>query len=588
MTDALGRTTTYAFDDAQRVVSTSDALGGVVTVGYDAAGQRTSLTNPRGKTTTYTYNSLGNILTKTDPLNRTHTNTYNLAGELTRGTDARGVIIDLAYDLAGRLTTQTIPGGTVGFGYDDADRQTSMTDPTGTTSWVYDAASRVTSVTSPQGAISYTYNNADDRLTMTLPGSRTVSYGYDTAARLGSITDWQSRTTNLTYDSNSNRTGINRPNGVNSTSSYDLADRVTSITHTGPGGTLQSFTYTYDAVGNRKSVATAAGTESYVFDALNRITSATYTNGDLIEYTHDANGNRVTKKLNSATTNTYTYDNADQLSSDGSISYTYDNNGNMTAAGTSSYTWDYANRMTGATVGGTSTTYTYAGDDIRASKTVGGNTTSYLWDRESRLPLLVGDGTNWYLHADNLIAEVDNANAAKYHLNDALGSVRGLADGAGALAGNADYDVFGAVRASTGASSKFGFTGEQFDSETGFTYLRARYLNPSLGRFGSADSVQPNAPGTQGYNLFSYAANNPATWVDPSGHSVGAAWAAVAAAAITTWPAAFIGACICIVIVILVCALTPACSMDLFDFWDHIDGGGGDGGGGEGGGEGRR
>ena len=40
-----------------------------------------------------------------------------------------------------------------------------------------------------------------------------------------------------------------------------------------------------------------------------------------------------------------------------------------------------------------------------------------------------------------------------------------------------------------------------------------------LGRFLSADSVQPNAPGTQGYNLYAYVANNPTTWVDPSGHS---------------------------------------------------------------------
>jgi RHS repeat-associated protein len=520
MTDALGRTTTYAFDDSQRMTSMTDALGGVVSFGYDLAGQQTSLTNPRGKTTTYTYNSLGGELTRTDPLNRTHTNTYNLAGELTRTTDARGVIVDYAYDLVGRLTTQTIPGGTVGFGYDNADRQTSMTDPTGTTSWAFDAASRVTSVTSPQGVVSYTYNDADQRATMTLPGSRTITYGYDTAGRLGSLTDWQSRTTNLTYDSNSNRIGVNRPNAVNSTYAYDLADRVTSITHTGPGGTLKSFSYMYDAVGNRKSVTTAAGTESYVFDALNRITSATYTNGDLVEYTYDANGNRLTKKLNSVTQNTYTYDNDDQLTYDGSTSYTHDNNGNMTAAGTNTYTWDYANRMTGATVGGTSSTYIYAGDDVRASKTVGGSTTSYLWDRESGLPLLVGDGTNWYLHADNLIAEVDNANAAKYHLNDALGSVRGIADGAGALAGSADYDVFGAVRASSGSSSKFGFTGEQFDSETAFTHLRARYLNPSLGRFGSADSVQPNAPGTQGFNLYAYVANNPTTWVDPSGHQV--------------------------------------------------------------------
>ena len=30
--------------------------------------------------------------------------------------------------------------------------------------------------------------------------------------------------------------------------------------------------------------------------------------------------------------------------------------------------------------------------------------------------------------------------------------------------------------------------------------------------------MQPNAPGTQGYNLYAYVANNPTTWVDLSGH----------------------------------------------------------------------
>ena len=49
--------------------------------------------------------------------------------------------------------------------------------------------------------------------------------------------------------------------------------------------------------------------------------------------------------------------------------------------------------------------------------------------------------------------------------------------------------------------------------------LRARELDPTLGRFLSADTVQPNAPVSQGYNLYAYVANNPTSWVDPSGES---------------------------------------------------------------------
>jgi RHS repeat-associated protein len=140
-------------------------------------------------------------------------------------------------------------------------------------------------------------------------------------------------------------------------------------------------------------------------------------------------------------------------------------------------------------------------------------------------PALAHLGADAFLHADGILAQIDRAGTAEYMLDDALGSVRGVTDLAGMLTGAADYDVFGTVRQSSGASSVFRFTGEQLDSETGFTFLRARYLNPTLGRFTSADSVRPNASGTQGYNFYSYVANNPMTWEDPSGHQAAQALA---------------------------------------------------------------
>jgi RHS repeat-associated protein len=79
--------------------------------------------------------------------------------------------------------------------------------------------------------------------------------------------------------------------------------------------------------------------------------------------------------------------------------------------------------------------------------------------------------------------------------------------------------VFGGVRSTTGAGSVFGFTGALTDA-TALPYLRARTLDVSRGRFLSADTVQPNAFGTQGWNRYSYAANAPTTLTDPSGHSV--------------------------------------------------------------------
>ena len=146
-----------------------------------------------------------------------------------------------------------------------------------------------------------------------------------------------------------------------------------------------------------------------------------------------------------------------------------------------------------------------------------GVASSYLVDAQGGLPTLVDDGSKAYLHAGGLLGEIGGG--TRYALGDALGSVRGLADDAGSLVGTASYEAFGATRASSGASSLFGFTGEPTDA-TGLVYLRARTLDPATGRFLSADSVIPNAPGTSGYNLYAYAGNDPTTWTDPTGHQV--------------------------------------------------------------------
>ncbi|RIK43046.1 MAG: hypothetical protein DCC58_10205, partial [Chloroflexi bacterium] len=538
MTDPLERTTTYAYDEANRLISMTDALSGVVSFSYDDAGQRIGLTNPRGKTTTWTYDNLGNILTETDALNRETSYAYDDLGRVTSITDPRDITVSYDYDAVSNLIGSTFPGGSISYEYDAANRRIEMIDPTGTTTWTYDDAGRVTEVDAPQGTVGYGYDAAGQRTSLTLPGARTVTYTYDDAGQLSSQTDWESRTTTFNYDDDGRRTGIVRPNGVTTTTGYDLAGRVTSIVHATGLGSLQSFAYTYDDAGNRTSVTSGAGVESYVYDDLDRLLEVTYPNTDVIEYTYDANGNRLTETLNSGSPTTYTYDDADQLTSDGTLSYDYDDAGNLTEAGTSTFVWDWADRLASATISSTTTEYQYDGDGVRVSATTNSVTTEYAWDRVSGLPLLVDDGDNAYLHAAGMQSHVDGNDDATYYLGDALGSTRGLTDDGGSLIGTADYDVFGEVRSSSGSTSTFGYTGEQRDDETGFIYLRARSADPSLGRFISADSVQPNAPGSQGYNRYAYVANNPATWTDPSGHSTASVgelqWSTTAIAAVVS------------------------------------------------------
>ncbi len=518
-TDRRGNNTLFAYDAAGRTLSMTDATGGVVQFAYDAVGQVTALTNPLGKLTTYTYDLFGNRLSQTDPLGRTRSFSYDQYGRLATKTDARSVSVTYGYDLLDRLTTVSYPGGTNSYSYNAVGAIAAVTDPTGTTNFTHDALSRVTTIAAPQGTVAYSYDAAGQRSTLTLPNNRTVSYTYHPTGKVATVTDWLGGVQGFSYNADGQLLQVTRPNSVNSNYGYDAAGQLSAVAHAGPGGTIQSYSYTLDPNGNRIAVAMPGGTENYTLDALNRLTNVTYANGDSAGYTYDALGNRLSETFNGTTTN-YTYDDAGQLLTDGQLNFTYDANGNLTVAGTDTYTWDWADRLVAATVAGNNVTYAYDAFDVRVGTTVNGTSSNYLWDRQAAYPLLVDDGTYAYLHNDGPLAQIDAGGNRTDLLTDALSSVRGLVNGSGALVGTTEYAAFGALRGQTGMTSSMGFTGELFSAATGLLHLRARDLMPNLARFLSADTVQPNAPGSQGYNLYAYAANNPTTWVDPSGHVV--------------------------------------------------------------------
>jgi RHS repeat-associated protein len=56
----------------------------------------------------------------------------------------------------------------------------------------------------------------------------------------------------------------------------------------------------------------------------------------------------------------------------------------------------------------------------------------------------------------------------------------------------------------------------EFQSESILSYYRARYYDPTIGRFFSEDPNDQGSP-YDNPNLYDYVENNPANWIDPLG-----------------------------------------------------------------------
>jgi YD repeat-containing protein len=141
-----------------------------------------------------------------------------------------------------------------------------------------------------------------------------------------------------------------------------------------------------------------SGQTTWGYDALDRLTSASYPNGDAVSYGYDAVGNRTSLTVNGNTT-TNTFDAADRLTASGTTTYGYDANGNQTSTTvdgvTTTHAYDSLNRLTSVTSGGsTLASYSYNGDGLRTSKTVGGITTSFTWD-PTGLGTVIADGDSY-------------------------------------------------------------------------------------------------------------------------------------------------------------------------------------------------
>ncbi|MDY7076589.1 MAG: RHS repeat-associated core domain-containing protein [Chloroflexota bacterium] len=84
------------------------------------------------------------------------------------------------------------------------------------------------------------------------------------------------------------------------------------------------------------------------------------------------------------------------------------------------------------------------------------------------------------------------------------------------------YYPYGGVRWPTGGSTlptDYTFTRQRKDAYIDMIEMGARWYDPYLGRWASADTIVPDPANPQSLNRYSYSYNNPVLYVDKDGHN---------------------------------------------------------------------
>lgn len=522
--DEKGHPTDYFYDWQGDLVTVTEYVNGQgynTVYGYDLLGNLVQVADAKNQITNYGYDSLNRLTQITFPDTTYENRIYDKVGNLLSRTTQNSTLIQYGYDWLNRLTNITYPGGTmVTYSYDKDSNRLRMVDNSSTTTYKYDSRERLLSETRTISGQAYTltygYDPASNLIQLTYPDGYMLNYTYDALNRITAVGNLAT----LTYRKNNEISTITYGNGVQTAYSYDQLGRTTRIHTWNTTATLLDLNYAYDANGNPTSVN--SGQETYGYDELNRLTSASGPFGTL-SYSYDQVGNRLSEVVNGTGT-TYTYGPYNKLQSAGTTTYGYDNNGNTITktqgSNSWSYSYDYENRLKQVNLNGQTVLAAAYDGDGRRTETVAGDTTVYhylagSWDPAYVKDLSTGVTTDLVFAGGFRVGKVQAGVNYYYHL-DLLGSVRLVTQTPNLQTFTAKYLPYGNLYATSGAEN-FQYTGKQLDVSTGLCYYGYRYLDSQFGRFMTVNPAQPNYMNPQTLNQYIYALDNPNRYTDPTG-----------------------------------------------------------------------
>jgi RHS repeat-associated protein len=209
------------------------------------------------------------------------------------------------------------------------------------------------------------------------------------------------------------------------------------------------------------------------------------------------------------------------------ISYSYDANGNMTSDGTRCFEYNDANQLKKVKTCANNQTiaeylYDHTGKRLVKKEFENGTLKHTIYsptDEYETKKLANGttENTTHFKVNDEVVAKINPDGSINYFHNDHLGSTSVLTGQSGNVVEKTSYEPYGEVKTG-GTKSKFQYTGQEKDQETGLNYYDARYYDPQIQRFTQPDTLIPDVYDPQQLNRYAYANNNPVKYIDPSGN----------------------------------------------------------------------
>jgi RHS repeat-associated protein len=514
--DERNLTTTHVYDGLNNLIQIASPDTGTTVYEYDAAGNRTRETDARGVITDFTYDALDRVTAKSFLGASPENVTYSY--DATAG-DNKGV---------GRLTGIADPSGSTAFTYDERGNVISDARAIGgqsyTTSYAYDLADNVTQIVYPSGRIvDYSYDSLGRIAGVTTKANagaaaETVasSVAYQPFGPLKGLVYGNGLSLVRSFDNDgriaSHRVSFGAQDTQNLSYGYDTASNITTITDTVNAARSESFGY--DQLYRLVSASGAYGYLTWSYDAVgNRTNQSLSGAGGFSElYSYATDSNRLLSVVRGADTRSFTYLPSGQVSRDnrnGSQDFTlgYD------ATGRFKQLDNLASPVA---------TYQHNALGERVLKSLPSNR-AFHFDSDGKLlqeyttPVTTTPVAHIWL--GDLPLAVEQSGNLYYTHPDHRGTTLRITDGAQALKWDAILTPFGETHSLPAQALSYSprLPGQFLDTEgnTGWLQNYFRTYDPTIGRYVQSDPVGLRG----GLNTFAYVNANPVAHVDRDGLS---------------------------------------------------------------------